>query len=176
MKLLGRIVNRIFLGSGMDKRAGYSGSKSDDCNGSPEYFSLLERMLVVHEGYELFPYKCTAGKLSIGVGRNLDDNGLSHDEVYFLLSADMKRVHVELSQFGWFWFEGMNYVRQSAIADMCFNLGLPRFLQFKNMIKALEVGDYETAAEEMLNSKWASQVGSRAIELSMMVRSSNELP
>ena len=60
--------------------------------------------------------------------------------------------------------------RYNALVDMMFNLGKPRFLTFKKMIKAVECGDFDTAANEMLDSKWARQTKSRAIELSNLIR------
>ena len=129
----------------------------------------LKALLKRHEGWRNHPYEDTTGVLSIGVGRNLDDRGLSDEEVTFLLYNDIYLSQSELMQtFDWFQF--LNEARQDAIISMHFNLGLTRLLKFKKTLAALSDGDFLTASEEMLDSKWADQVGQRAIELSAMVR------
>lgn len=128
----------------------------------------LIKQLITHEGYREKPYLCSAGKVTIGIGRNIEDNGLSEDEVLYLLKNDIKRTTKELSQYKW--FPLLNDNRRNAIIDMHFNLGQSRFSGFKNMISALENKDYTKAADEMLNSKWARQVGKRAETLANMMR------
>lgn len=127
----------------------------------------LIAMLQRHEGLRLKPYKCTAGKLSIGYGRNLDDMGISEIEAMVMLRHDIEQCYQELSMFSW--FEDLDQVRQEALIDMLFNLGLPTFLEFKKTLKFVAEGKYSQAAEEMLRSKWADQVGDRAKELAYMV-------
>jgi lysozyme len=129
----------------------------------------LKVLLKRHEGWRNHPYEDTTGVLSIGVGRNLDDRGLSDEEVTFLLYNDIYLSQSELMQ-TFDWFEFLNEARQDAIISMHFNLGLTRLLKFKKTLAALSDGDFLTASEEMLDSKWADQVGQRAIELSAMVR------
>lgn len=127
----------------------------------------LIAMLQRHEGLRLKPYKCTAGKVSIGYGRNLDDMGISEVEAMVLLRHDIERCYDELNVFSW--FADLDQVRQEALIDMLFNLGLPTFLEFKKTLKFVAEGKYSQAAEEMLRSKWADQVGDRAKELAYMV-------
>ena len=127
----------------------------------------LIAMLQRHEGLRLKPYKCTAGKVSIGYGRNLDDMGISEVEAMVLLRHDIERCYDELSVFSW--FADLDQVRQEALVDMLFNLGLPTFLEFKKTLKFVAEGKYSQAAEEMLRSKWADQVGDRAKELAYMM-------
>ena len=129
----------------------------------------LRSMLVLHEGLKLKPYKCTAGKLTIGVGRNLDDVGISQDEAMYLLERDIDRVEEQLdARFPW--WRQMTPARQAVLADMCFNLGINRLLGFVNTLQAMKDGDYAAASEGMLASLWASQVGNRAIRLARMMR------
>lgn len=129
----------------------------------------LRSMLVLHEGLKLHPYKCTAGKTTIGVGRNLDDNGISTDEAMYLLERDIDRVEADLdSRFTW--WRQMTPARQAVLADMCFNLGIGRLGGFVNTLKFMRDGDYEAAADGMLSSLWASQVGVRAQRLAKMMR------
>ena len=127
----------------------------------------LIAMLQRHEGLRLKPYKCPAGKLTIGYGRNLDDMGISEVEAMVLLRHDIERCYDELSVFSW--FADLDQVRQEALIDMLFNLGLPTFLEFKKTLKFVAEGKYSQAAEEMLRSKWADQVGDRAKELAYMM-------
>lgn len=133
----------------------------------------LELQLIKHEDLRLKPYRCSAGKLSLGVGRNLDDNGISRAEAMMMLRNDITSTRFALEK-AVPCFLGLSTQRRRALIDMCFNLGLPRFLQFKQMLAAINVGDFNGAADEMLNSKWAAQVGKepgqRAHTLATMMR------
>lgn len=121
----------------------------------------MREQLVIHEGLRLKPYKCTAGKLTIGIGRNIEDNGISREEAYMMLDNDITRVESELrARFAW--FPHLTPIRQGVIVDMVFNLGISRFLKFKKTIAAIGSGNYKIAAKEMLDSDWAKQVGNRA--------------
>lgn len=117
--------------------------------------------LIRDEGLKLKPYRDTVGKLTIGVGRNLDDVGISEDEARDLLANDINTVHRELYKHVRWWSQMPEPARRG-LANMCFNLGWPRLSQFKNMLRALQAGEYEIAAAEALDSKWAKQVGPRA--------------
>lgn len=128
---------------------------------------MIEAMLLRHEGLRTRPYLDTKGKLTIGVGRNLDDMGITEDEAMYLLRNDIELHRRELGRFPW--FAGLNDTRQAVLIDMHFNLGATRFNTFRQMIEALERGDYISAAGEMRNSRWAAQVGNRAEELSTMM-------
>ncbi|MGN7612728.1 glycoside hydrolase family protein [Magnetococcales bacterium HHB-1] len=131
----------------------------------------LERMkdqLIQHEGLRLKPYRCTAGKMTIGVGRNLDDNGISKAEALHLLGNDINRVIRELNS-SFPWFETLDEPRRRVLIDMAFNLGITTLRCFKRMLRAVEAGNYPLAAKEMLDSRWARQVGQRATKLSRMM-------
>ena len=128
----------------------------------------LTEMLVDHEGMRRKPYRCTAGKLTIGVGRNLDDRGISPDEAMYMLANDIRDSRRELSA-AFPWFDKLDDVRQAVLIDMCVNLGLSRLQGFRNTLALIGVGKYEAAAQEMLDSKWAEQVGRRAQRLSRMM-------
>jgi len=135
--------------------------------------SKLIEMLKRHEGVETHAYVDTVGKTTIGVGRNIDAKdglGLSEEEINFMLGNDIDRVEEELyATLPWLGDIGISEVRYDALINMCFNLGLPRFLGFKKALAAMESGDYKLAAVEFLDSRWAVQVGQRAIELSLMI-------
>jgi len=129
-------------------------------------------LITKHEGKRKHVYKCSAGYETIGVGRNISESGLglSDGEIDFLLRNDLTRVQSEVANV-LECYDSLSDVRQAVVIDMCFNLGLGQFLRFQNMIAALENGDYIKAAAEMLDSRWAKQVGKRAETLSsMMVR------
>lgn len=133
--------------------------------------SKLSDQLRIHEGVRTHAYKCSANMITVGVGRNLDENGgigLSDDEIDYLLENDIKRCKQELV--GLSWFADLDAVRQDAIVNLCFNLGLTRLMGFKNAMGAMAVGDYEKAADEFLDSRWANQVGQRALDVTHMIR------
>lgn len=129
---------------------------------------LIEQ-LIDHEGLKLEPYHCTAGKLTIGVGRNLDDRGISQDEAEYLLKNDIEIVETELlaSQP---MVSMLDPVRQRVLVDMGFNIGIPTLMKFENMWSAIEDEDWEEASAQMLDSRWAKQVGRRAVRLSDAMR------
>jgi lysozyme len=127
------------------------------------------------EGVRLKPYRCTAGKLTIGVGRNLDDVGISSDEADALLRNDVARVCSDLDA-RIPWWRGLDEVRQRVLVNMGFNLGISGLLGFKNTLRAVETGDYLGAAQGMLASKWAKQVGPRAERLALMMRDGAAAP
>ncbi len=132
--------------------------------------------LCIHEGICLKPYKCPAGYLTIGVGRNLITNpitkaeekvigdwrhGITKNAAFYLLRNDIKRVERECRQNIGFW-RNLDDERQYALLDMAFNLGIKGLLQFKKMLSEMAIGNYRGAAKECLNSKYARDVGKRA--------------
>lgn len=129
----------------------------------------LKAQLKQDEGDKLKPYPDTRGKLTIGVGRNLTDVGISAVESDFLLTNDIQRVMFVLNQ-DLPWWAGLTDNRQLVLANMCFNVGLHGLLQFKKFLAACNFGDYNTAALEMESSEWAQQVGDRAHRLAKLMR------
>lgn len=133
------------------------------------YHTKAIEMLKTHEGLRLKPYRCTAGRLTIGYGRNIQDNGITEEEALFMLTADMLIAEDELRGI----FEGFEYFtvkRKAALIDMIFNLGKSRFLIFRNMIKAINNNDWDLAAGEAMDSLWAGQVGKRASTIAGMLK------
>lgn len=124
--------------------------------------------LVQHEALRLKPYRCSAGKLTIGVGRNLEDKGITEQEAYMLLANDIKELQRSTILIAI--VKPHNTVRQEVLLNMAFNLGITRFLGFKKMLAALKQDDYDEAARQMLNSRWARQVKGRAIELARWMK------
>ena len=126
-----------------------------------------------HEGERLKPYLCTAQKLTIGVGRNLDDRGISKQESKYLLMNDIKAVEdalvVKLP-----WFDTLDDVRKRVLIDMGFNLGIGGLLGFKDTLRYVSEGKYSQASRSMLMSLWADQVGQRAETLSRMMETGED--
>lgn len=115
------------------------------------------------EGLRLSPYLCLANKLTIGYGRNLDDVGISEEEAELMLINDINKCVQQLSTIPV--YRTLDRIRQDVLINMCFNLGFHGLLSFLKMWRALSIYDYEKAADEMMDSKWFKQVGSRAVRL-----------
>ena len=123
----------------------------------------IAKYIKANEGLRLKPYKCTAKKLTIGYGRNLEDVGITIEEAEFMLKTDITKALEDLdSIFGFKPFCALSNKRQMALIDMMFNLGRPRFKTFKKMIKAIKTGNFQQAAYELLDSRYATQVPRRA--------------
>lgn len=143
------------------------------------FIDQVAEQIMHHEGVRLAVYDDATGKPivagdmvqgnpTIGVGRLLtDDRGITEDEVMLLLKNDLAWVAEKAQTYG-FWNK-LDSARQMVIMGMIFNMG-NRFDQFKKMIAALEVGDYEEASVQMLDSRWAKIVKGRAVELSEQMR------
>ena len=136
----------------------------------------LKPQLKKHEGTgpvkngRFMPYRDSVGKMTIGWGRNLDDRGISEWEAEFLLQNDIDQ-HLQELITALPWVATLAPVRRDVLADMAFNLGVPKLLKFENTLVSIKRGKYELAAVQMLQSHWASQVGSRALTLAKMMRS-----
>lgn len=129
---------------------------------------LIEQ-LKRHEGVELKPYKDTVGKWTIGVGRNLDDIGISEQEAEMLLLNDIKEAERQLIA-TMPWTQELDEVRFSALLNFVFNVGIGTASKFVNAMALLKARNYDMAADEFLNSRWAKQVGQRAIEVTEQIR------
>lgn len=110
------------------------------------------------------PYRCPAGKLTIGVGRNLDAKGISTLEAMMMLANDINATLDGLIE-AFPWWERLDDARSRVLISMAFNLGIDGLRKFRHFLSALEAGDYERAAAEMRNSAWYGQVGERGPKL-----------
>lgn len=134
--------------------------------------SLREHVLAQlerDEGYRQHPYTDTVGKTTVGFGRNLDDVGLSRAEARDLLENDLDKVIARIAD-RWPWTGTLSEPRLGVLLNMAVNLGVFGLGGFTRMFTALKAGDYETAANEMLHSRWAAQVGDRAQRLALQMR------
>lgn len=123
------------------------------------------------EGVRLKPYRDTVGKMTIGVGRNLDDRGITEVEAGVLLATDIGIVADDLDR-NIPWWRDLPEPARRGLANMAFNLGWPRLAQFHNMLDALQNQDFPAAAKAALASKWAIQVGSRARRIAKLYEDS----
>lgn len=130
---------------------------------------LAIELLKVHEGFSQYSYKCKLGVTTVGYGRNLESRGLTEHEAEFLLRNDIDEADnwcsVSLP-----YYKTLSVARKSVLIDMYVNLGATGLLKFKRMHAALGNKDYQRAAHEMLDSRWATQVGNRAIQLSKIMK------
>ena len=128
------------------------------------------------EGLRCKPYKCTAGKLTIGYGRNLDDNGISADEAEYMFNNDFNQAYesvLRLLKANSIDVDTLSECRLFVLTDMMFNLGYVRLSGFKKLLKALKNQDYVAASNEMKDSNWYKQTGNRAKKLCSMMQNNS---
>lgn len=130
---------------------------------------IVRAQLRIDEGVIPKPYTDTEGVLTIGIGRNLQDKGLRPDEMALMLENDIADAERD-ARVLFPSFDSLSINRRAVLVNMAFNLGRDRLAGFKNFRAAVEAGDYKRAADEMLDSKWARQVGLRAMRLSQQMR------
>lgn len=124
-----------------------------------------------HEGFKGRPYLCTAGKTTIGIGRNLDANPLTEEEAKYLLYNDIERTIQELDT-RLPWWQDLPAQQQRAVLNMSFQMGVVGVLKFKKMIASLKAGQYDDAADHALDSQWAKHdTPVRAREVASWMRS-----
>ena len=123
-----------------------------------------------HEGLRLRPYTCTSGRLTIGWGRNLDDNGITEAEAEMMFGEDYARAEREAESLMGQQWRRLDEVRQAVLIDMAFNLGGAGLAKFRNTLAAVRRGAWHQAAVEMQDSRWARQVGHRASRLATMMQ------
>lgn len=121
----------------------------------------LQHMLLIDEGEELKPYKCPAGKITIGIGRNLTDNGITKDESRYLFNTDVSRTYDAAIKILGTDFYSYSKNRQCAILNLIFNLGETKFRKFTNTIQATKNKNWELVGQNLRKSLWFKQVGNR---------------
>lgn len=137
---------------------------------------ILVALLKEDEGYEQFAYDdatgkpviAPVGKLTIGIGINLQETGITFDESVYLLLNRIKGFEQKLSGFNF--FDELDIVRRCVLFNICFNVGYGGILKFKNMLDAIAAKDYRRAGDEILNSKAARQLPQRYARLASMMR------
>ena len=134
--------------------------------------STLKEDLIRDEGIRLKPYRDEVGRLTIGVGRNLDDMGITYNEAMMMLDHDLAVAEVELihAKPELMHNESLSHERKDVLINMAFNMGVPKLLKFHKMWEALDKHDYAKASDEMLDSVWSGQVGPRAVRLAKIMK------
>lgn len=128
----------------------------------------IYEQLILHEGLTTKPYVDTVGKITIGVGHNLSDNGITKRQAMQWLEEDVALATWELKR-SCRWVKDLSPMRERVLIDMAFNLGIHRLLKFVDTLGAVRASRYPKAAKTMLASRWAKQVGNRARRLAFMM-------
>jgi lysozyme len=124
------------------------------------------------EGFRSRPYRCPAGRLTIGYGANLEALTLTEPEAEFVLRWQLHKAETECQDMFPFW-DSLSPERRMVLVDMAFNMGAAGLGTFQNMIANLARGDYDAAADAMHDSTWWLQVGRRAMKLARVMRTSD---
>nr|BAR33241.1 glycoside hydrolase family 24 [uncultured Mediterranean phage uvMED] len=130
--------------------------------------TMAKQMLKRHEGLRLTVYDCTAGKKTIGYGRNLEDRGITEKEAEQLLDNDIQAIEAQLRN-SFTFYGSLSDPRKAVLIDLTFNIGLAGVKGFKKMCSALEKQDYTEAKTQLLDSRYARQVPNRAKELAQLL-------
>ena len=129
-----------------------------------------QELLIKHEGLRNIIYYDSLGIPTIGVGRNLKDRGVTNAEALFMLNNDIVDFTQQLSD-RLYWFDAQPDQAKLAMIDLSFNCGIAGLLTFHKTLEYIKNGDYKNAADELMKSKWATQVGNRAKDLSEILYS-----
>ena len=129
----------------------------------------LTELIANHELLRLKGYRDAVGKWTVGWGHNIEDRPISRRAADIILEDDIDGTKAELLVY-LPWYAGLDEVRRAVIVDMAFNMGVGGLMSFKKALTALRAHQYNTAAEEMLDSKWSQQVGARAQRLALVMR------
>ena len=128
----------------------------------------LREQIARDEGLRLKAYKDAVGKTTVGYGRNLDDTGISIAEADLMLANDLTRASADvLTHLPW--ATGLGEVRLAVLVNMSFNLGIGGLMEFTRMLRHCQAGEWTQASNEMLDSKWAGQVGIRSERLAQQM-------
>ena len=131
--------------------------------------ALLEALIKHHEGYSEKMYRCSAGKLTIGYGFNLEDNVMCQEAAEAQLRCDIEKVEKRMDRVIPE-FKGLTGARRAALIDMGYNLGVPGIRKFRNMWSAIRQGNWDAAAYQAQDSRWFRQVKSRGVRIVEMLR------
>lgn len=127
-----------------------------------------EALIAREEGFRSRPYRCPAGKLTIGYGWNLDA-GITRAQALVIMRSQIDNIREALNA-KFPWFVGLSEARQAVLISMAFQMGLAGLYGFVNTLKFIGAGQYDRAAQNMLASKWARQTHARARRAAVMMR------
>lgn len=147
------------------------GLNDPDC---PVDMDKLKASIKRHEGCRLVPYRDTQGFLTVGYGRNLSSKGISQNEAEYLLQSDLAEA-LSIAE-GQKWWANVkdNDARARAFVEIIFNLGLGTLAYFRKALAAALQNDWDACSNELLDSLWAKQVGKRAEELALMIKTGQD--
>ena len=128
----------------------------------------LEQRITRHEGLRLKPYVDTVGKITIGVGHNLTDNGLPAAMVDELFQGDLQ-IAKDALHHAFPWTDTLTPLRYEVFVELVFNLGTPKLALFDTFLSLAQADDWPGASADLLTTKWAAQVKSRAVELAHLL-------
>jgi lysozyme len=137
--------------------------------------SLLDQLVAdlrTDEGERLYAYRDSRGFLTIGIGINIDragGGGITAEESLHLCQNRLRAAEADLDR-ELPWWRNMSSARQRVLVNMTYNLGLAGLLGFHRALAAMQVGDYDKAADEMVDSEWFEEVGARAVRLVALMR------
>lgn len=133
-----------------------------------DIYSQLER----DEGFRAKPYQDTEGHWTVGFGWNLEAVPLDIDIARMILQREVEKRTAALRR-DYSWFDSLSECRQAVLINMAYNLGTEGLAKFERTLGSIASGNYDLAARQMLESKWAKQVGDRALRLSIQMRTDN---
>ena len=134
---------------------------------------LIRKRLIDFEGLVLKSYVCPTGYISVGVGRNLETNGITEEEAMYLLNNDISTVIKKLDKH-WIAWRKLPITAQYVCIDVVFNMGINTWMSFRKTRAYMEMEQWDKAGDELLNSKYAEQVGRRALFNSEQLKSCKE--
>ena len=136
---------------------------------------LLTSHLASEEGFRPYCYRDSLGYFTIGIGRLIDQRkggGISREEAEYLLANDIDKVSKQLDS-SLPWWRELSTTRQVVIASMAFQMGVGTLLTFTSTLRFIRIGDYFSASEAMLDSRWAAQTPARAKRLAAAMRTND---
>jgi lysozyme len=124
------------------------------------------------EGYERFAYEDHLGYVTVGIGRCLEPGrgyGIDEEEAEYLLRRDIERMAEACEKSFSYWHDVSMNIRETVIM-LCFQMGVAGFQRFSKTNRAISQSDFDLAANELLNSKFAQQTPARAERMAERLR------
>ena len=132
-------------------------------------YERIKAKIELEEGRESKMYRCPAGYNTIGIGHNLDANGIGDKAIDAIFEEDLEKVVKELDKKLAWWRDAPDNV-QRVLVDLTFNMGMPRLLKFKNTLRLIKNRDYKKSSYALLKSLYAKQVRNRANRNAVLLR------
>lgn len=134
----------------------------------PTTLPTFQKLLVLEEEFRSIPYRDDEGNETLGIGWNIRSLPMTLEQALAINRDHIRYFEKELQRLLSF-YDNLDQVRQCVLVDMAFNMGIEEFMGFKRFLHMIELGGYDEAAQEMLNSVWDKEVKTRAIRLSKMM-------